>query len=278
MTRLAILHPGRMGAAVAGQAIRAGTPVAWWPAGRSADTARRAAQAGLEPVDDLGDLLAASDIVISLCPPAAAEEVAEQVAARSYRGLFVEANAIGPARTARIAELMDAEVVDGCVIGPPPTDAVSARLYLSGPAEQVGRVAAVFAGTRLEPEPLDGPVGQASALKLAFASYNKAAQALAAVSYALADHYGLREQLYAEARRIAGAALADPAGLPSAAARAWRWSPEMDEAAETLADAGLPVEFARAAAAVFDRWAAAKDDFDMDLDTALDLLRITPSP
>jgi 3-hydroxyisobutyrate dehydrogenase-like beta-hydroxyacid dehydrogenase len=251
--------------------------VAWCPRDRSAATARRAFDAGLESFDDLPDLLAACDVVISLCPPAVAEQVAEQVASCSYRGLFVEANAIGPARTEKIAGLVaaaGAEVVDGCVIGPPPGPHDSARLYLSGPSAQ--RVAGLFAGTRLEPKIIDGPVGQASALKLAFASYNKAAQALAAVSYALADTYGLRAELYAEAQRVSGAALAAPEGLPSAAARAWRWGPEMDEAARTLTEAGLPPEFAQAAAAVFDRWAPAKDDFDLDLDTALTLLRAGP--
>jgi 3-hydroxyisobutyrate dehydrogenase-like beta-hydroxyacid dehydrogenase len=261
-----------MGAAVAVQALAAGAEVGWCPRGRSADTVRRAGDAGLEPVDDLRALLDSSAVVISLCPPAVAEAVAEEVAACSYGGIFVEANAISPARTEKIAGLLGGEVLDGCVIGPPPGERGRARLYLSGSGEAAGRVAALFAGTFLEARVLDGPVGKASALKVAFASFNKAAQALAAVSYALAEHHGLRAELEAEAQLHGGFALAHPGTLPGSAARGWRWAPEMAEAAQTLAAAGLPADFAEAAAAVFARWAPVKDDFDTDLDTVLRLV------
>jgi len=271
MTRVAILHPGRMGAIVGGQARAGGAFVGWCPTGRSADTARRAAAAGLTAVDDLRTLLDSSDVVISLCPPAAAERVAEEVAGCSYRGIFVEANAISPGRTEKIAGLMDAEVVDGCVIGPPPAEPRLARLYLSGAGAE--RVASIFSGTFLEARVIEGAVGKASALKVAFASFNKAAQALAAISYALADHYGLRAELEAEARFHDGFALARPGSLPGSAARGWRWAPESQEAARTLEEAGLPADFALAAAEVFERWAPVKDDFDVDLDTVLRLLQ-----
>jgi 3-hydroxyisobutyrate dehydrogenase-like beta-hydroxyacid dehydrogenase len=67
-----LVHPGRMGAAVGRELAGAGTRVVWCAAGRSEATARRAHEAGLHPVPDLAALAAASDLVISLCPPAAA--------------------------------------------------------------------------------------------------------------------------------------------------------------------------------------------------------------
>jgi 3-hydroxyisobutyrate dehydrogenase-like beta-hydroxyacid dehydrogenase len=267
-----LMHPGRMGAAVGRELAGAGTRVVWCRDGRSEATVRRAAEAGLVPVPDLAALVAESDLVISLCPPAAAEEVADAVARAGFGGLYVEANAISPARTTRIASRFGA-ALDGCVIGPPPSPSDGARLYLSGESRRVAEVAALFTGTAVEAVAVEGEVGRASALKMAFGSYNKASAALAAVSHALADAHGVGEELMTEARRLTLSQLAAPERLPSAAARAWRWAPEMEEGAATFRDAGLPDDLARAAAAVFERWTADRDDFEISLADALAHLR-----
>jgi 3-hydroxyisobutyrate dehydrogenase-like beta-hydroxyacid dehydrogenase len=271
---IGLLHPGRMGAAVGRLLTAAGHRVAWCAAGRSPATAARADEAGLERVADLAGLTAASDVIISLCPPAAAERLAATVAETGFAGTFVEANAVGPARVRHIAGLFtDARVVDGCVIGPPPSGGATARLYLSGPGPEAARVAELFAGSAVEAIVIDGGIGQASALKMAFGSYNKAASALAAVSHALAGTYGVGDHLLAEARRVTADHLAAPERLSGVAARAWRWAPEMDEAAATMADAGLPDELALGAAAVFRRWNDDRDDFTIAVPDALDHLR-----
>jgi 3-hydroxyisobutyrate dehydrogenase-like beta-hydroxyacid dehydrogenase len=268
MTGVGLLHPGRMGAAVGRRLAGRGHRVLWDPAGRSAATAERAEQAGLERS---GDLTAACEVIISLCPPASAEEVADGVT--GFEGIFVEANAISPARVRRIAD-RTGRIVDGCVIGPPPTDETGARLYLSGSADDVETVAALFAGTTVDAVAIEGGVGQASALKMAFGSYNKTMGALAAVSHALAETYGVGDHLLTEARRITGHQLAHPGGLPGVAARGWRWAPEMDEVAATLTDAGLPADLAEGAAAVFRRWNEDRDDFGIALPQALAHLRL----
>jgi 3-hydroxyisobutyrate dehydrogenase-like beta-hydroxyacid dehydrogenase len=269
-----LLHPGRMGAAVGHQLTEAGSRVVWCPAGRSAVTAERAATAGLEPVGGPAELAAVSDVLISLCPPAVAEDVAKAVAETDFDGIFVEANAISPARVRHIAGLFPAgRVIDGCVIGPPPSERTGARLYLSGAPKDVDAVARLCSGTAVEAIVIDGDVGQASALKMAYASYNKAVSALAAVSHALADTYGVGDHLMTEARRITRDRLANLDHLPSVAARAWRWAPEMEEAAATLAEADLPGELADGAAAVFRRWSADQDDFDIALPDVLAHLR-----
>ena len=119
MTVVALLHPGAMGAAVGRQAVRGGATVRWVSAGRSEQTRRRAEEAGFDAHPDLSSALRGADVVLSICPPAAAEDLAGQV--RGYRGVFIEANAISPARVRRIAALLDhARVVDGGIIGEPP--------------------------------------------------------------------------------------------------------------------------------------------------------------
>lgn len=267
---IGLLHPGQMGAAIGAQLVGAGHEVLWCRAGRSPSSVARADSAGLRGVDSVSELLAGCEVVLSICPPAAASSVAESVA--GYRGIFVDVNAISPHRMIEIASRL-ATVVDGSIIGPPPSPDRSARVYLSGPGEAVALVHGLFVGTQAEPVALSSRIGDASALKMAFGSYNKASHALAAVSHALAEEYGVGEALRAEAGWESGGALAKPHRLPSVAARAWRWGPEMVEAAETFAAVGLPGELALGAAAVFDRWESDKDNADLDVAAALRHLR-----
>lgn len=271
-----LLHPGQMGAAVGHELTKAGVRVLWCPAGRSEASVRRAEQAGLDAVPELGQLLERSSVLISLCPPTAAEQTADAVREAGFSGVFVEANAISPERAERIATDMSAHgarVVDGCVIGPPPGGSVSTHLYLSGEEGKVAAVAELFADTAVVPLQLEGPVGAASALKMAYGSYQKAACALAGVAQALGRAHGVDEHLTAEARRLAKSPLATPEYLKGVAAKAWRWAPEMREVSHSLVAAGLPPEMAEAAATVFDLWAQDKDDQDLPLPHILDQLK-----
>jgi 3-hydroxyisobutyrate dehydrogenase-like beta-hydroxyacid dehydrogenase len=272
MPVVAMLHPGQMGAALAVQARRTGAQVLWCPAGRGAATAERAKAAGLTAVPDLGELLDTAQIVLSVCPPEFAGDVAGRVARHGYGGIFVEANAISPQRCAGIAETLagaGARVVDGGIIGPPPGDGATSRLYLGGDAAAISAVAEVFRGTAAEPVPLTGGIGAASALKMAFACFNKISNVLAAVSHALAAKHQVTEQLLAEAQRFTGSALGRPGSFPSVAAKAWRWAPEMHEIADTLDADGLPPDLAHAAAAVLARWQDDKDAWGLSVDDVL---------
>ncbi|MFI9823395.1 DUF1932 domain-containing protein [Streptomyces sp. NPDC052013] len=261
MTVLGILHPGSMGAAIAAQARRSGAEVLWCSDGRSPETAHRAEQCGLSAVGGLSEMTDRADVILSMCPPAAAEDVARSVAARSYSGTYVDGNAVSPATMARISSIMQpsgATVVDGSVIGSPPSASKSPRLYLSGPREALPRVVRLFAGSAVRARPLDGGVGQASALKLSYSSYQKASRVLAAVAYALASDYGVEAELLDIAQGRTTSYLAETDYFSKVAARSWRWRPEMRETALTLAEVGLPPELADAAAAVMERWEGLK--------------------
>jgi 3-hydroxyisobutyrate dehydrogenase-like beta-hydroxyacid dehydrogenase len=265
-----------MGAAVAAALRRGGAVVSWCPAGRSRTSTARAAEAGLRPVADLAELLAVNDVVLSICPPAAAEDVAASVAEHHFCGLYVDANAISTVRFARIDKMMGlagTRVVDGAIVGPPPGDGRSARFYLAGAPADVHKVAVLFRGSEVEPVVLQGGPGSASALKMAFASYQKATRTLSAVAHALADRRGVTDHLLAEAVRMGGSPLAEPEYLPSVAARAWRWAPEMLEVAETLDAHDLPDDLACAASAVLAKWECDRDLWDLPLETALSRLR-----
>jgi len=258
MTKVGLLFPGEMGAAVG---AAADADVVWASDGRSAETLARAAEGGFRDVGTLEALAAESEIVLSVCPPGIAEEVARAVAAAGFDGLYVEANAIAPARTERIARETGLRVADGGIV------AKSAiNLYLSGDEGDVETVAALFDGSDVVPIPLPGGIGAASALKLAFGGWNKIGVLLAAQAYAIARAYGVAEALAGEG---VGAE-----AIPRAGPKAWRWKDEMGEIAATCAALDLPDGLGKAAAEICARWEHHRGAVP-DLSELLDDLRAT---
>ncbi len=253
LQRLAVLHPGAMGASVGAAAREAGLNVGWLDLGRSAATRSRARQAGLTAYADLATLLNECECLIVLCPPSAALEIATSVAAIGFGGLYVDANAVAARTAARIAETVTAagaEYVDGGVIGPPPTAPGTTRLYLSGPA--AARVAACFAGSRLEAVDIGAERYAASNLKMCYAAWSKGSSALLLAVAALAESSGVATALGSEWRRSQPGLLERVARDSAASApKAWRFIAEMEEIAATFADHGLPAGFHRGAADLY---------------------------
>lgn len=280
MTALGILHPGSMGVAVAAQAQEGGAEVFWCPEGRSLDTRKRAIAAGFSQVRDLAAMARRCDVIMAICPLTNAESVAGLVSAEGFRGIYVDANAVSPATMATINAFAFPDtdrLVDGSIVGSPPSATKTARLYLSGPSEAAAVVAELFSGTAVDARTLSGGTGKASALKLSYSSYQKASRVLAAVAHGVARDWGVQDELLDIARGRATSYLAEPEYIPKVAARAWRWAPEMREAAAALSELGLPTELAEATAVVMERWADAKDQ-SLGLSDALDLLRADEEP
>jgi 3-hydroxyisobutyrate dehydrogenase-like beta-hydroxyacid dehydrogenase len=244
-----LIHPGEMGAAVGATLRAAGETVLWASAGRSAATAERARQAGIEDVGSVRELCRRCDVLICLCPPHGAVEVAEAVAA--FSGIYVDANAVSPGTAQAIAGRVG-RYVDGGVIGPPPRDPGTTRLYLSG--REAGAVAEMFADTMLEATVVSEQLGAASALKMAYAAWTKGSAALLLAIRAVARVDGVEKALLGEWRLSLPDLEAESAAAASAALRkGWRWIGEMEEIAQTFAAAGLPDGFHLAAAEVYRR-------------------------
>ena len=256
-----VLHPGEMGSAVAASTVEAGARVIWVSEERSAATHERAEADGLHDVHWLNGLVNQSHVILSICPPDKAEEVAESVTMLGYHRIYVDANAVSPAAVRRMAARIEetgAHFVDGGIIGGPPRKPGVARLYLSG--EYAPRVATALAGGPLEVCVLDAPVGAASALKMAYAAWTKGTSALLAAVEALAIHEDVLEPLLGEWQRGRTGLEERANGLGTAAAKAWRWVGEMEQIAETFESAGLPGGFHHAAADIYERLAQFKDD------------------
>jgi 3-hydroxyisobutyrate dehydrogenase-like beta-hydroxyacid dehydrogenase len=252
-----LLHPGEMGAAVGRCLTAAGRTVLWASDGRGEQTSARARAAGLTDVGTPRKLAAEANVIISVCPPHAALDVAWAV--HGFTGLYLDANAISPGTAREVAQLITGNggrYVDGGIIGPPPTTAPtsagSTRLYLSG--HDAPQLQDLFAGTPLEPRIVSGAATAASAVKMAYASWTKGTAAIMLAARALARAEGVEDALLAEwslsqpqlAERAARSAL-------SGATKGWRWVGEMEEIAQSMAAAGLPDGFHQAAAEIFRR-------------------------
>lgn len=248
-----LLHPGEMGTGVAACLVAAGIPVLWCTQGRSERSATRATEAGLTPVASVEELTARSTVIVSICPPHAAADVAEEVS--SFTGTYVDANAISPALARQIAARIVARggtYVDGSIIGLPPTPSRTARLYLSG--ESASSVAALFTGTRVDARVLEEDPVAASALKMTYAAWTKGTQALIVAIQQVARATGVEQPLLEE-WAISQPTLEETArsATRQSAEKGWRWTAEMEQIAATFADSGLPDGFHRAAAEIFRR-------------------------
>jgi 3-hydroxyisobutyrate dehydrogenase-like beta-hydroxyacid dehydrogenase len=269
VTRVGLLHPGAMGAAIGAQLRAAGHDVLWASRGRSADTARRAADAGLHDAGDVASLAAGSDVVLSVCPPHAARDVAAAVAGRTP--LFVDCNAVSPATAREIGATVagaGGRALDGGIVGPPPGSSSSTSLLLSGIGAE--EVAALFDGTRVRARMVGDELGAASAAKMAYAGWTKGSIALLLSVRAFARAEGVEDALLAE-WAISHPELEEASARAArgAAGKSWRWIGEMEEIAASLRDAGLPPGFHDAAAAVYERLAVGSET---DLDSVLDAL------
>lgn len=261
MVTVGVLHPGEMGSAVGAAAAAGGARVLWVSHGRGGGTRARAEADRLADAGTLARLVGESTVIVSVCPPASALDVAGEVAALGFRGTYVDANAIAPATARKVGAVVEAagaRFVDAGIIGPPPRRPGLARLYLSGPG--ASDVAALFRAGLLEAITVDGPVGAASALKMAYAGWNKGSQALLLAIRALAMHEGVDAVLLAEWQR----SMPDLPGrseraVASNVRKAWRFVGEMEEIAATFAAAGLPEGFHQAAAEVYRRLSGWKD-------------------
>jgi len=248
-----LLHPGEMGAAVGHCLTGAGYTVLWASDGRSEQTAARAAAAGLTDAGAPRKLVAEAEVIISVCPPHSALDVAWAV--HGFTGLYLDANAISPGTAREVGQLITANggrYVDGGIIGSPPVKPGTTRLYLSGP--DAGQVRELFAGTPLDARIVGGAVTAASAVKMAYASWTKGTAAMLLAARALARAEGVEDALLAEwsesQPQLAGQS---DRSAGSAATKGWRWVGEMEEIAQSMAAAGLPDGFHQAAAEVFRR-------------------------
>lgn len=197
---IGIVSAGELGAVLGGILVGRGYRVVTALEGRGARTKQRAVSAGLEVVDSLAALARIADVVLSVVPPSAAVEVAEQYCAQAAplpRRLFIDINAIAPATVMRIDEVcrrQGVRCVDGAIHGMAARLPASGTLYLSG--SEAAEAAELF-GPSIRVRVLSGPVGKASAFKMLISGLAKGAVALFVEMAVAARRAGLLGELLA---------------------------------------------------------------------------------
>jgi 3-hydroxyisobutyrate dehydrogenase-like beta-hydroxyacid dehydrogenase len=239
-----ILSPGDMGQAIAAVLNQNGLKTIAALDDRSERTRQLAAAANIQDVGSLTQLVIESDLVLSVLVPAAAAEVAKQVAeVISNVGkqiLYVDGNAIAPQKVKRIAQLIEssgATFVDASIIGPPPRVSGRTRIYASGKqANELQQLQNYGLDIRV----IGDEVGQASGLKMSYAALTKGLTAISTELLIAAHRLGLYEQLWNEVSSSQPELAAIlTRSIPSMTPKAHRWIGEMEEIAETFKAVGL---------------------------------------
>jgi L-threonate 2-dehydrogenase len=248
---VAIFAQGSMGAGIAGVLVSHGISVITALEGRSAESAKRAREAGMEGV--AFDRLARADIILSILPPAEAlpfaRRIAHSLTQAPGKTLFVDCNAVSPDTVRAIGAVIaatGAPFADIGIIGLPPGQAAPPRLYAAG--AELTRLSTLNE-FGLDVRTMEGPPGTASALKMAYAGITKGLIAVASSMILGASRAGVAGALAAELQESEAQLFASLSRrIAHMAPRAYRWVAEMREISAFLdAEAGSAQMFQGAA-------------------------------
>ena len=231
---VAVIAAGAMGSGVGKRLTENGVTVLTSLEGRSAASAKRASDAGMKAATE--SEIAAADFILSIVPPGDAQALAERLApalrASNRKPIYVDCNAVGPDTAKKVAATVSvtgAPFVDGGIIGGPPRAGYTPTLYVSGP--DAAKVA-VLNDCGLKIKVMPGPVGDASALKMAYAGLNKGLVALGSAMVLAAERAGVGEALREELSVSQVPMLAQLSrGVPDMFPKAYRWVAELEEIA-----------------------------------------------
>jgi 3-hydroxyisobutyrate dehydrogenase-like beta-hydroxyacid dehydrogenase len=225
--------------------------------GRSARTAKLAQDAGLSDCRSVSNLVSTCDTVFSILNPGAAldaaHDVAEAMRATKKALVYVDCNAIAPGTGFEIERLIrDAggTFIDAGIIGPPPRGKAKMRLYVSGPDASL---LTQIVDDQLLVRVVGERTGDASAVKMCYATMTKGTLALGLELLIAARKLGVEQALEAELkdsqRELYESIVNRSVSMPP---KAHRWVPEMHEIAKTFKEAGLTPRMLEGAADMYE--------------------------
>ncbi len=253
---VAILSPGDMGSGVGRALSEHGFQVITALAGRSDRSKTLAERAGIRDVGGFDEVVREADLVLSILPPASALAQAEAVGAAMDRTGsipdYVDCNAISPATAVAVGNpigAVGANYIDGGIIGMAPGKGPATRFYVSG--ADLGAIEALD-GAGIIVKSVGTEIGRASGLKMCYAGLTKGQFTLFTAVLVAAESLGLTEALREEFEGSQKEVYSRMQGLvPRLPADAGRWIGEMEEIAQTFADAGVTSHFHEGAAEIF---------------------------
>ncbi len=250
-----VMSPGDMGSGVGGVLVRSGLRVITSLKGRSEASSTRAAEQGIVDVGSLDDVVASSDLMLSILVPsealAFAASAAESIVRTNSHVAFADCNAVSPATGVKIGKIITAAggmFIDAGIIGGSPRTGAIPRFYASG--EHAG-ILAELDGKGISVPVMRGAVGRASGLKMLYAALTKGTAALHASTLMAAKSLGLFDDLIHELEQSQPGTLVAMGRVNSISAQAFRWIGEMEEIALTFEDAGVTPNIHAGAAETF---------------------------
>ena len=195
MTIVGLISPGEMGASIGAAAGPNVDRVVWAGDERGTTSHERAGSTGTVDCRTLENMAQQSNIILSICPPHAADSVVSRISTLGFSGVFVDCNAISPEKTCQLSSsFKPGQYVDGGIVGGPAWVKESGtRLYLSGTGADA--IAELFRESPLLTSVISDEVGLASALKMVFAAYTKGSIALLAAILSVSESQGIRQIL-----------------------------------------------------------------------------------
>lgn len=252
-----VMSPGDMGSGVGGILVRSGLRVITSLKGRSEGSSTRAAEQGIVDVGSLDDVVASSDLMLSILVPsealAFAASAAESIVRTNSHVAFADCNAVSPATGVKIGKIITAAggmFIDAGIIGGSPRTGAIPRFYASG--EHAG-ILAELDGKGISVPVMRGAVGRASGLKMLYAALTKGTAALHASTLMAAKSLGLFDDLIHELEQSQSGTLTAMGRVNSISAQAFRWIGEMEEIASTFEDAGVTPNIHAGAAETFQK-------------------------
>ena len=252
-----VMSPGDMGSGVGGILVRSGLRVITSLKGRSEASSTRAAEQGIVDVGSLDDVVASSDLMLSILVPSEAlvfaVSAAESIVRTNSHVAFADCNAVSPATGVKIGKIITAAggmFIDAGIIGGSPRTGAIPRFYASG--EHAG-ILAELDGKGISVPVMRGAVGRASGLKMLYAALTKGTAALHASTLMAAKSLGLFDDLIHELEQSQSGTLTAMGRVNSISAQAFRWIGEMEEIASTFEDAGVTPNIHAGAAETFQK-------------------------
>ena len=162
-------------------------------------------------------------------------------------------NAVSPKTSFEINKIFkkgNVSYVDGGIIGGPPKDGMFPRFYVSG---SKAKILNSLDGFGIKVRILSDQIGDASALKMCYASITKGTLALYTASLIVSKNSGVFDYFINELSESQNGILKEMiSNLPKVRSKAYRWIGEMLEISDTYKDYSISDHFHKGAADVYE--------------------------
>jgi len=262
LKNITLMSPGEMGSPIANCIIKSGINVISPLKNRSAQTVERAKKYGIEDSISLEDSIINSDLIISILVPDAAEDLAKEVSNLSKKLdkeiIFADLNAISPETVKKMNSSMSGtkvKFIDGGIIGAPPEGDKMPRIYVSG---QNSNLFSRLDGLGMKVIDMNGSVGDASAMKMAYASITKGYSSLLIAAVTLSIRTNNFEHLMKELEFSQKNVFNDLKNLKSIPSKAHRWIGEMEEISNTYIENSITGDFHKGSYSIYKKVSESK--------------------